>query len=154
MSTSSSPSSDCVFCHLISGHYTASIVHETSLTFAFLDISPLHFGHVLVIPKRHCKDFLELNADELADLSVVSQLVARALLSCSSLSPRPAGINIVQNIGSMAGQTVFHAHQHIVPRSSGDGLFNSWPSKAYGSDMAKEMVQEGIRAEIKKLQPK
>ncbi len=144
-------SSDCIFCNLISGKYSCSVLHETALSFSFLDISPLNPGHALVLPKRHCKDFLELTTEELADIAYVSQLVGRALLSSSILSPQPVGLNLVQNIGSNAGQTVFHAHQHVIPRALNDGLFNSWPGKSYPSDVNKQMIQDGVRSQIKKI---
>ena len=75
-------------------------------------------GHVLVEPKRHVHDILEL--DDATGAAVISTVarVARAVQAAFA----PDGMNIMQSNGEAAGQEVFHFHMHVLPRHSGDGL--------------------------------
>lgn len=103
---------NCPFCDLPPG----SIVQQNQHALAFRDRYPLAEGHTLVIPRRHVGSPFELEADELALLwSLVAQ-VRRAL--AAELAPE--GFTIGVNDGEAAGQTVMHAHVHVVPRWSGD----------------------------------
>jgi len=109
---------DCIFCKIISGEIPCEKLYEDEHTFAFLDIKPIHDGHALVVPKAHHKDIYEIPEDVLAHLSGTVKKVATAVKKAVGAD----GINIGMNNEPAAGQVVFHAHFHVIPRKSGDGL--------------------------------
>ena len=103
----------CVMCEHASGD---ELVASNALAAAFADGFPLTRGHTLIVPRRHEPDFLALSSVEQA---AVWALVAEV---CSHIETggRPDGYNIGVNIGEAAGQTVGHAHLHVIPRYRGD----------------------------------
>lgn len=113
-STDNLPVADCPFCErLATGQET---LRESLLCVAFFDTTPLNPGHVLVVPRRHVADFFALSRDErLAVLDMASELH-------SDLGERfqPDGFNVGVNVGEAAGQTIGHAHLHLIPRYQGD----------------------------------
>lgn len=104
--------SDCAFCSLP----TSSVLDENASAFSFLDSFPISPGHTLVVPKRHVGSLFDLSVEEIAD---VWQLV-RVVRDRLRLQQSPDGFNIGLNDGVAAGQTILHAHVHVVPRYSGD----------------------------------
>jgi diadenosine tetraphosphate (Ap4A) HIT family hydrolase len=103
----------CVFCdRAVAG----DLVAENALAVALLDAFPLSPGHCLVIPRRHEADFLALSADEQAAIWAL----VPAVRSHIEHDHRPDGYNIGINVGEAAGQTVAHAHLHVIPRYRGD----------------------------------
>ena len=115
---------DCIFCKIISGEIPATKVYEDNDVFAFLDIQPINFGHVLVIPKEHYKD-LSVTPKELVCKSME---VVHKLIPVIKKATGADAVNIGINIGENAGQEVFHTHIHIMPRFSDDG-YEVWHSK-------------------------
>ncbi|HEY0607763.1 MAG TPA: HIT family protein [Herpetosiphonaceae bacterium] len=113
---------DCIFCSIIAGEIPSHKVYEDDATLAFLDINPASRGHVVVIPKEHAADLFSLSPDALADTAKTTQTVARLL----QRGVRPEGINVLQNNGPVAGQSVFHYHVHLIPRWSGDRALGMW----------------------------
>jgi diadenosine tetraphosphate (Ap4A) HIT family hydrolase len=103
----------CVFCHRLS---VGDLLVENALAAAFPDAFPLSPGHCLVIPRRHEPDFFALTLEEQG--AVWSLL--EAVRSRIERERRPDGYNVGVNIGAAAGQTVAHAHLHLVPRYRGD----------------------------------
>ena len=81
---------------------------------AFPDNYPVALGHTLVVPRRHVTSVLHLDRDEMSDLWSMVNLVADQLKSSCS------GLNIGTNVGASGGQTVEHAHVHVIPRREGD----------------------------------
>lgn len=104
---------DCVFCDRILG---GDLIASNDLAVAFLDNYPLSKGHSLIVPRRHESDFLALSTDEHAAIWTLVLTVCRHL----NANIAPDGFNIGINIGVAAGQTVFHAHVHVIPRRTGD----------------------------------
>ncbi|MDH6701670.1 histidine triad nucleotide-binding protein [Streptomyces sp. MAA16] len=108
---------DCLFCKIVAGQIPATIVRQTATTVAFRDINPKAPVHVLVIPKAHYPDAASLaeGAPELAaDVLRETQAVAE--------EEKLESYRTVFNTGAGAGQTVFHAHAHVL---GGRGL--QWP---------------------------
>ncbi len=103
--------SDCLFCRITAGQVPAQVVYEDQHAVAFLDIAPWQDGHTLVIPRRHVANVLEEDT-VLAELSEATTVVAKMLMNALNAT----GCNIVVNSGPDAGQEVFHAHVHVVPR--------------------------------------
>ncbi|NUR66474.1 MAG: histidine triad nucleotide-binding protein [Streptomyces sp.] len=111
------PQADCLFCKIVEGHIPATIVRESDTTVAFRDINPQAPTHVLVIPKVHYRDAAALAAAEptiAADVLREAQTVAD--------EEKLESYRIVFNTGAGAGQTVWHAHAHVL---GGRGL--AWP---------------------------
>jgi diadenosine tetraphosphate (Ap4A) HIT family hydrolase len=103
----------CVFCSRLAG---GAFVAENSLAVAFLDAFPLNAGHCLLIPRRHEPDFLALTGEEQAAIWALVTPVCRHI----DAGAMPDGYNIGINVGAAAGQTVNHAHLHVIPRHEGD----------------------------------
>ena len=128
---------DCIFCRIVSGGLPAAKVLETPRVLAFLDIAPVNYGHTLVIPKEHYQNLLDLPDDLWTEIGRVSRQVARALQK--ALYAR--GFNIGMNNFEAAGQEVFHAHVHVIPRHTHDGL-QLFPQGVYQpGDMEKVGLQ-------------
>lgn len=107
----------CLFCKIAKKEIPANVVYEDADTVAFLDIKPVHPGHVLIIAKAHSDDMTEMDPVDLQAVMSVAQCVARALLDNGY-----DGVNISTNVKPAAGQVIFHTHVHVVPRKEGDGL--------------------------------
>ena len=103
----------CAFCERIAA---GEFVAQNDLAVAFLDTYPVSPGHCLIIPRRHEADFLALNeAEQTAVWALVQQVTAHI-----ETSGTPHGYNIGINAGEAAGQTIGHAHLHVIPRRRGD----------------------------------
>jgi histidine triad (HIT) family protein len=113
---------DCLFCKIIAGDIPSTRVHEDERTVAFMDINPATRGHLLVVPREHTPDLLEI-ADE--DLEAVVR-AARMLAQRQSERLGADGVNLLNSCGSVAWQTVFHFHMHVIPRYGGDPLQLPW----------------------------
>jgi histidine triad (HIT) family protein len=113
---------DCIFCKIVAGELPAAKLHEDERTLAFLDINPGTRGHLLVIPKRHARDILEIEPEELAAVTASVQTMARRVSERLGV----AGLNIINSCGAAAWQTVFHLHVHVIPRYADDGLVLPW----------------------------
>lgn len=121
---------DCVFCKIITRELPAEILYENDRVISILDINPIHYGHALVIPKKHCLDFLTIPESDLHDVLHVTQKIARALVDALDLN----GFNIFSNNGRIAGQSVFHFHMHVTPRYSDDNIKFVLQLKRYEQD--------------------
>lgn len=129
--------SDCIFCKIVNGDIPSAKVFENEHVLAFLDISQVTKGHTLVIPKVHKENLYELTPDIANNLFASVPEIAKALKS----EYEPLGINLVNNNGEHAGQTVFHFHMHLIPRyGKGDGFGAVW--KTNTSDYSPETLKE------------
>jgi histidine triad (HIT) family protein len=117
---------NCIFCNIAAGRTPAVKVLETSRVLAFLDIAPVHYGHTLVIPKEHYQNLLTLPDELWLEMGQICRRVAAALQR--ALFAR--GFNIGMNNFDAAGQVVFHAHLHVIPRYLSDGL-HFFPQGSY-----------------------
>lgn len=107
----------CLFCQIAHGERSALKIFEGEGAVAFLDIFPCTPGHTLVIPREHYAMFSEMPAEEVGKIFQVAAVVAGKVQSALGA----AGFNMGINNGKAAGQEVFHAHIHIIPRYQGDG---------------------------------
>lgn len=104
---------DCVFCEQFDKN---RIVYEDDTWIAVYDSYPVSKGHTLLIPKRHCETFFDLNDVETGSLFTTINVVKSVL----EANFKPNGFNIGANCGKSAGQTVMHCHIHLIPRYDGD----------------------------------
>ncbi|MBQ6493804.1 MAG: HIT family protein [Erysipelotrichaceae bacterium] len=102
----------CIFCEIIAGNIPGKKIYEDEEFLAILDISQTTKGHTLVMPKKHYENFLEMPADEFGRLMETVQKTAAKVVE----NMHANGCNILINTNEIAGQTVMHAHVHIIPR--------------------------------------
>ena len=113
---------NCIFCKIASGEIPSNTIYEDDNFRVILDNGPATKGHALVLPKKHYANLFEIPEDVLSGAAIVAKKVAGTMkekLSCD-------GLNLVQNNGEAAGQTVMHFHLHIIPRYHDDGQHILW----------------------------
>lgn len=118
---------NCIFCNLANGVFDTNTLYEDEDFRVIFDASPASKGHVLILPKEHCANIFELSEEMAAKVFVLAKKIAAVLKEVTGC----AGINIIQNNGEEAGQSVFHFHMHIIPRYEGGDSMILWnPSEA------------------------
>jgi histidine triad (HIT) family protein len=113
---------DCIFCKIVAGELPSLVVAEDDHSVAFLDVNPATPGHTVVVPKEHHRDLLTIEPPALEATLATAQRVARTL----SEKLDTVGVNLLNNCGADAWQTVFHFHVHVVPRYAEDALRLPW----------------------------
>lgn len=131
-------SDDCIFCKIVAAELPARIVRRDERTIAFMDIAPATYGHVLVIPRNHSRDLLEIPSEDLAAVALAAQQVA--VRAQERLGAQ--GINLINSCGAAAWQTVFHFHMHVIPRYADDPLKLPWiPAQGDPDEIAAAAAQ-------------
>ncbi|TAH73869.1 MAG: HIT family protein [Anaerolineaceae bacterium] len=128
---------NCIFCKIISGDIPSSVLYEDEDFKAIMDISPASRGHVIILSKKHFENLFELEDNVAARVLIVARKLAIAMkeeLNCE-------GINLLQNNGEVAGQSVFHIHFHLIPRYKGDNVKVTWTPGKYAEGEASELAQ-------------
>jgi histidine triad (HIT) family protein len=128
--------SDCVFCKMVAGQIPVTKIYEDEVVLSFLDIGPISDGHTLVIPKQHFDRLHDCPAELLGRIGSCLGKVAKAV----SAAMDSDGYNVLCNNGRAAGQLVEHLHFHIIPRNTGDGVFDRWPSYKYKGGKIEEIA--------------
>jgi histidine triad (HIT) family protein len=129
---------DCIFCKVIAGELPAQIVDEDERTVAFMDISPATRGHALVVPRKHSRDLLEIEREDLAATIIAAQRLARRVSERLGAD----GVNLINSCGSAAWQTVYHFHVHVIPRYAGDPLRLPWTPAPGDQEEIAETAQQ------------
>lgn len=129
---------DCIFCKIIRKEVPAEIFYEDDFSIAMLDINPVNIGHSLLMPKEHFENIFDIPEKLLSGLSGNSKKIARAIKDGLVAD----GINVSSNNGRAAGQLVFHAHIHIIPRYENDGLVHWKGKRGYSGGEAKEVAEK------------
>ncbi|MFC1677592.1 HIT family protein [Planctomycetota bacterium] len=131
---------DCIFCKMVGGEIPAEKIYEDDVVLAFLDIGPLSDGHTLIIPKEHFEKLDECPPELLGHVSERFGKLIKAVTKAMDCE----GYNLLCNNGRAAGQLVGHVHFHLIPRNSGDGVFDRWPAYKY-PDGKLQMLGNKIR---------
>lgn len=118
---------NCIFCKIIAGEIPSAKVYEDELVYAFMDISPINKGHVLVIPKEHHESIAAVDEATLGRMMKTGSRIGVAL----KRELEADGYNLHLADGTAAGQVVMHAHLHIVPRWIEDGFHWNWRQLSY-----------------------
>ena len=125
---------NCIFCLIANGQIPSNTVYEDEDFRAILDISPAAKGHVLILPKEHYADLFELPDETAKKVLPLAKKIAAAV----KVAMNADGVNLVQNNGEAAGQTVRHFHLHIIPRKDGDNAMPLWtPGESVPEEQAK-----------------
>lgn len=114
---------NCIFCKIANGEIPSATIYEDEDFRAILDLGPASKGHALILPKKHYANLFELDDEVAAKALVVAKKLGAKMqkaLGCD-------GMNVLQNNGEVAGQTVFHFHMHLIPRYEQDAVgFPDW----------------------------
>ena len=127
---------NCIFCKLACGDIPTSTLYEDERFRVILDAGPATKGHALILPKDHYANIFEIDDETLRDLIVLGKKLATVMkerLGCD-------GVNLVQNNGEVAGQTVFHFHLHVIPRYKEDGQRIGWVPKEADPAVQEELT--------------
>ena len=112
-------SQDCIFCKIVKKEIPAQIVYEDDLILAFSDISPVAPVHILIIPKKHIANLLELDS---SDSSLLTHIHLKIAEIAKLQNIADSGFRVVTNTNDEGGQTVKHLHWHILGKR-----FMQWP---------------------------
>lgn len=114
--------SDCIFCKIIAGDIPSATIYENDECKVILDRFPSGEGHALILPKNHVANIFEIDPEQAGRLFSLAAKLAKAMKEVLGFKH----MNILQNNGTVAGQTVFHFHIHLIPRHEGDGINIGW----------------------------
>ena len=134
---------DCIFCKIIAGEIPSATVYEDDDVKAILDVNPAARGHVIVLPKKHASDVFSIPDEDLSKAICVAKKIAIAVKEAYKCD----GVNILQNNGEAAGQTVFHLHIHVIPRFEGDTISVKWKQGEMPADL--DVIAGEIKACLK-----
>ena len=132
---------DCIFCKLANGVFATRSIYEDEDFNVILDLAPATKGHALILPKVHADNLYQLPDETAAKAFVLAKKLAGKMtdkLGCD-------GFNIMQNNGTVAGQTIFHFHLHLIPRYKDDAqkiALNPTEPSAEELDAVKELLSE------------
>lgn len=130
--------SNCIFCKIANGEIPSKTLYEDDKFRVILDISPASKGHAIILVKSHAANIYELPEEDAAKIYLVAKKVATVMqkvLKCD-------GMNILQNNGEAAGQTVFHLHMHLIPRYDGDNVQIKWIPRSETEALSDELLSE------------
>lgn len=129
---------DCIFCKLANGIIPTNTIFEDEDFRVILDASPATRGHMLILPKEHFDNIFELDDETSSKLFKRATKLSKAIkqnLKCD-------GLNILQNNGEIAGQTVFHFHMHLIPRYKDDNVTINWNHLNLSDEETKKIIKE------------
>ena len=134
---------DCIFCKIANGTIGSNTVYEDEDFRAIMDIAPAALGHVIILPKAHAANVFEIDEELYGKGMKLAKKLAAAVKQATGCE----GINVLQNNGTAAGQTVFHLHIHIVPRYDEDTVNVKWKPMSPAAEELAAMCEK-IRNEI------
>ncbi|QUI21276.1 HIT family protein [Vallitalea pronyensis] len=129
---------NCLFCNVANGNMASSTIFENSEFRVVLDPFPASKGHTLIIPKEHIENIYELDTESASRLFALATHIAKVLKNIYQCD----GLNIIQNNGEAAGQTVFHFHLHLVPRYKDDHVTIKWDTLKMDKTELDEMASQ------------
>ena len=133
---------NCIFCKILAGEIPSTAVYEDDDFKAILDVNPAARGHVIILPKNHAANIYELPDEDASKIMIVAKKIATAIKKAYHCD----GVNILQNNGEAAGQTVFHLHVHVIPRFKGDTVNIGWKQGDMPEDL--DAICKEIQAQL------
>lgn len=130
---------NCIFCKIVKGEIPSATIFENEEFKVILDRFPSNEGHVLILPKQHCANIFDIDSDCAGRLFSLAVKIAGVMKNSLGFTD----MNVLQNNGEIAGQTVHHFHMHLIPRYENDGIQIKWAPLDL-SDQQIEMVRKKI----------
>ena len=127
---------DCIFCKLANGDIPTNSIYEDEVVKVIFDASPAAPGHILILPKNHYDDIYSMDDETAAHVFKVAVKLSKAYRKALDFD----GLNIVQNNGEAAGQTVFHFHMHLIPRYENDQVGLTWMPGTLTEEVKEEIL--------------
>lgn len=134
---------DCIFCKIAAGQIPSATLYEDDDFRVILDLGPATRGHALILPKEHYADLSEIPDEAAAKVLPLAKKMGVAMAKALGC----AGLNLVQNNGEAAGQTVRHFHVHIIPRYENGPRIVAWKPGTL-PDEEKVQIVEAVKAEL------
>lgn len=129
---------NCVFCKILNGEIPSTKLYEDEEFAIILDVGPATFGHALLLPKQHYANVFEMPQELLAKAVCLAKEWGEKLVKALDAD----GLNLVQNNGLAAGQTVFHYHLHLIPRYENDGVGELWTPGSLTDEQRQEILEK------------
>ena len=126
---------DCIFCKIANGEIPSKSIYEDDEFKVILDLGPATKGHALILPKAHAADLFELPEETAANAMVLAKKLGKQMKE----NLHADGLNLVQNNGEAAGQTVKHFHLHLIPRYKDDGQHILWNPREASQEELEEI---------------
>ena len=124
----------CIFCKIANGEIPSATLYEDENFRVILDLCPASKGHALILPKKHAANLFGLSDETASKVMILAKQIAAVLQE----GLHADGINLVQNNGEAAGQTVFHFHMHLIPRYREDGQKIGWKPQEVSQEELEE----------------
>ena len=131
----------CIFCKIANGEIPSATLYEDEMFRVILDVSPASEGHALILPKQHFENILDMPDEIGAKVLIIAKDIAGKLMNVLKCD----GLNILQNNGSKAGQTVFHFHMHLIPRYDHDDVQLGWTPGSLSDTKKEEILKAFVR---------
>jgi histidine triad (HIT) family protein len=129
---------NCIFCKIANGEIPSSTLYEDDMVRVILDISPASKGHALILPKEHYANLYEISDEMASHVIKTAKKMAKKMQEELGVE----GLNVLQNNGELAGQTVFHYHMHLIPRYQGDKVNMKWENGELSESSKEELVKK------------
>ncbi len=129
---------NCVFCKILNGDIPSTKLYEDDDFAIILDIGPATFGHALIVPKSHYANLYEMPEALLSKCIALAKVWGEKLVKALDAD----GLNLVQNNGLAAGQTVFHYHLHLIPRYDNDTVGELWTPGTLSEEHRQEILNK------------
>ena len=128
---------NCIFCKIANGGIPSATLYEDEDFRVILDLGPATRGHALILPKEHYANVIALPEEVTAKAFILAKKMAAKMMEVLHCD----GVNVVQNNGEAAGQTVFHFHIHLIPRYEGDGAGVKWEPGTRTDETREEILK-------------
>ena len=128
---------NCIFCKIANGEIPSATVYEDDSFRVILDLNQAIKGHMLILPKEHFANLYELPEETAAAAMRLAKKLAMAAKDTMDID----GLNLLQNNGEAAGQSVMHFHLHVLPRVKGDDSFPAWNEASVSSEELAEIAE-------------
>lgn len=129
---------NCIFCKILNGDIPSAKLYEDEDFVIILDVGPATFGHALIIPKEHYANVYEMPDELLAKAMRLAKVWGEKIVNALHAD----GLNLVQNNGLAAGQTVFHYHMHMIPRYNSDTVGELWRPGTLSGEQRQEILDK------------
>ena len=128
---------NCIFCKIANGGIPSATLYEDEDFRVILDLGPATRGHALILPKEHYANVIALPEEVTAKAFILAKKMAAKMMEVLHCD----GVNVVQNNGEAAGQTVFHFHIHLIPGYEGDGAGVTWAPGTLTDETREEILK-------------